>query len=72
MGEVANVKNNIQLKTQEIKDKLQRHRQEKLECRAEAVLKLGVRCHAEAPGYLIFYCLILALWILSDCPLKTF
>lgn len=56
----------------DIKEKLQRHKQEKLECKDKVVLKLGVRCHAGAPRYLIFYCLILALWILSDCPLKTF
>lgn len=34
--------------------------------------ELRLRCLTKAPGYLIFYCVIPALWILSDCPLMTF
>lgn len=34
-------------------------------------LKLRVRCRSEAPRWLIFYHVIPALWIWSDCSLKT-
>lgn len=56
----------------EIKEKLGRHKEESVACRDMAGLKLRVRCHSEAPGCLIFYHVMPALWIWCNCPLKTF
>lgn len=47
------------------------HKKETVACGDMTGLKLRVRCHSKAPGCLIFYCVIPALWICSDCPLKT-
>lgn len=58
-------------KADERKKKIKRHRKEAVACGDMTGLKLRVRCHSEAPGCLIFYRVIPALWIWSDCSLKT-
>lgn len=52
-------------------EKMERRKEETVSCGDMTRLKLGVRCHSEAPGCLIFHRVIPALWIWSDCPLKT-
>lgn len=46
-------------------------REEAVACGDTAGLRLRVRCHSEAPGCLIFHHVIPALWIRSDCSLRT-
>lgn len=52
------------------KKNIKRHKEESVACDMTG-LKLRVRCHSEAPRCLIFYHVIPALWIWSDCSLKT-